>query len=133
MLGIRTRSSIRFGSVVGISVYSQTPPAAYRVGAELRRRAEAMEQVDRHNPDLMLLDLNLPNVDGLTVLRKLRAETNTEHLPIVVLTARGDEDNEVKVLRAGATDFITKPFRPKPLLARLAATLARLASRTGEK
>ena len=92
---------------------------------EARDGAEAMEQVDRHNPDLVLLDLNLPNVDGFTVLRKLRAEARTEHLPIVVLTARGDEDNEVKVLRAGATDYITKPFRPRPLIARLAATLAR--------
>jgi type II secretory ATPase GspE/PulE/Tfp pilus assembly ATPase PilB-like protein/CheY-like chemotaxis protein len=92
---------------------------------EARDGAEAMEQVDRHDPDLMLLDLNLPNVDGLTVLRKLRAEASTEQLPIVVLTARGDEDNEVKVLQAGATDFITKPFRPRPLIARLAATLAR--------
>ena len=92
---------------------------------EARDGAEAMEQVDRHNPDLVLLDLNLPNVDGFTVLRKLRAEARTEHLPIVVLTARGDEENEVKVLRAGATDYITKPFRPRPLIARLAATLAR--------
>ena len=92
---------------------------------EARDGAEAMEQVDRYNPDLVLLDLNLPNVDGHTVLRKLRGEARTEHLPIVVLTARGDEDNEVRVLKAGATDFITKPFRPKALIARLGATLAR--------
>ena len=92
---------------------------------EARDGAEAMEQVDRHVPDLVLLDLNLPNVDGHTVLRKLRAESRTELLPIVVLTARGDEDNEVKVLKAGATDFITKPFRPKALIARLGVTLAR--------
>ena len=92
---------------------------------EARDGAEAIEQVDRHNPDLMLLDLNLPNVDGFTVIRKLRAELNTADLPIVVLTARGDEDNEVKVLKAGGTDFVAKPFRPKPLLARIAATLAR--------
>jgi type II secretory ATPase GspE/PulE/Tfp pilus assembly ATPase PilB-like protein/CheY-like chemotaxis protein len=92
---------------------------------EARDGAEAMEQVDRHSPDLLLLDLNLPNVDGFTVIRKLRAELNTADLPIVVLTARGDEDNEVKVLKAGGTDFVTKPFRPKPLLARIAATLSR--------
>jgi type II secretory ATPase GspE/PulE/Tfp pilus assembly ATPase PilB-like protein/CheY-like chemotaxis protein len=92
---------------------------------EARDGGEAMEQVDRHDPDLILLDLNLPNVDGFTVIRKLRAEVNTADLPIVVLTARGDEDNEVKVLKAGGTDFITKPFRPKALLARIAATLAR--------
>ena len=92
---------------------------------EARDGAEAIEQADRHNPDMILLDLNLPNVDGFTVLRKLRAESRNDDLPIVVLTARGDEDNEVKVLKAGATDFIAKPFRPKAFVARLAATLAR--------
>jgi type II secretory ATPase GspE/PulE/Tfp pilus assembly ATPase PilB-like protein/CheY-like chemotaxis protein len=92
---------------------------------EARDGAEAMEQVDRHNPDLVLLDLNLPNIDGYTVLQKLRAHPRTEHLPVVILSARGDEDNEVKVLRLGATDFLSKPFRPKALSARLEATLAR--------
>jgi CheY-like chemotaxis protein len=92
---------------------------------EARDGAEAMEQVDRFNPDLVLLDLNLPNVDGHTVLRKLRSEARTAELPIVVLTARGEEDNEVRVLKAGATDFITKPFRPRALIARLGATLTR--------
>jgi DNA-binding response OmpR family regulator len=86
---------------------------------------EALEQVDRHNPDLMLLDLNLPNVDGYTVLSQLRSRPATADLPILVLSARGDEDNEVRVLRLGATDFLTKPFRPRALSARLEATLAR--------
>ncbi|MGH7582097.1 MAG: ATPase, T2SS/T4P/T4SS family [Gemmatimonadales bacterium] len=92
---------------------------------EARDGAEAMEQLDRHNPDLMLLDLNLPNVDGYTVLQKVRAHPRTENLPVIILSARGDEDNEVKVLRLGATDFLSKPFRPKALSARLEATLAR--------
>ncbi|MGH7592371.1 MAG: response regulator, partial [Gemmatimonadales bacterium] len=92
---------------------------------EARDGAEAMEQIDRHSPDLVLLDLNLPNVDGYTVLQRLRADPRTEHLPIIVLSARGDEDNEVKVLRLGATDFLAKPFRPRALSARLEATLAR--------
>ncbi len=92
---------------------------------EARDGAEALEQIDRHNPDLVLLDLNLPNVDGYTVLTRLRSHPRTEKLPIVVLSARGDEDNEVKVLRLGATDFLTKPFRPRALSARLEATLAR--------
>ena len=91
---------------------------------EARDGAEAFEQVDRHNPDLVLLDLNLPNVDGYTVLAKLRSHPRTASLPIVVLTARGDEDNEVRVLRLGATDFLTKPFRPRALQARLEATFA---------
>jgi type II secretory ATPase GspE/PulE/Tfp pilus assembly ATPase PilB-like protein/CheY-like chemotaxis protein len=92
---------------------------------EARDGAEAMEQVDRHNPDLVLLDLNLPNVDGYTVLQKLRAHPRTQNLPVIILSARGDEDNEVRVLRLGATDFLAKPFRPKALSARLEATLAR--------
>lgn len=92
---------------------------------EARDGAEAMEQVDRHNPDLVLLDLNLPNVDGYTVLQKLRAHPRTQNLPVIILSARGDEDNEVRVLRLGATDFLAKPFRPRALSARLEATLAR--------
>ncbi len=87
--------------------------------------AEALEQVDRHAPDLVLLDLNLPNVDGYTVLAQLRSRPATRSLPVVVLSARGDEDNEVRVLRLGATDFLTKPFRPRALSARLEATLQR--------
>ena len=92
---------------------------------EARDGAEALEQVDRHNPDIVLLDLNLPNVDGYTVLSQLRSRPHTADLPIVVLSARGDEDNEVRVLRLGATDFLTKPFRPRALSARLEAALAR--------
>lgn len=95
---------------------------------EARDGAEALEQVDRHAPDLVLLDLNLPNVDGYTVLAQLRSRPATQSLPIVVLSARGDEDNEVRVLRLGATDFLTKPFRPRALSARLEASLSRYRS-----
>jgi type II secretory ATPase GspE/PulE/Tfp pilus assembly ATPase PilB-like protein/CheY-like chemotaxis protein len=95
---------------------------------EARDGAEALEQVDRHAPDIMLLDLNLPNVDGYTVLAQLRSRPATRDLPVLVLSARGDEDNEVRVLRLGATDFLTKPFRPRALSARLEAALGRLRS-----
>ncbi|HRP09113.1 MAG TPA: response regulator, partial [Gemmatimonadales bacterium] len=88
--------------------------------------AEALEMVDRFAPDAVLLDLNLPNVDGYTVLAQLRSREATRNLPILVVSARGDEDNEVRVLRLGATDFLTKPFRPRALSARLEATLARI-------
>jgi len=87
--------------------------------------AEALEAVDRFAPDVVLLDLNLPNVDGYTVLTQLRSRPATRDLPVLVLSARGDEDNEVRVLRMGATDFLTKPFRPRALSARLEATLQR--------
>lgn len=92
---------------------------------EARDGAEALEQVDRHAPDLVLLDLNLPNVDGYTVLTQLRSRPQTRDLPIVVLSARGDEDNEVRVLAMGANDFLTKPFRPRALSARIEAMLGR--------
>ena len=95
------------------------------VVCEARDGAEALEQVDRFAPDVVLLDLNLPNVDGYTVLAQLRSRPATRELPVLVLSARGDEDNEVRVLRLGATDFLTKPFRPRALSARLEATLSR--------
>ncbi|HSC59577.1 MAG TPA: type II/IV secretion system protein, partial [Gemmatimonadales bacterium] len=92
---------------------------------EARDGAEALEQVDRHGPDVMLLDLNLPGMDGYSVLAHIRSRPATETLPIVVLTAKGDEDNEVRVLQAGADDFLTKPFRARALYARLEKIMAR--------
>lgn len=92
---------------------------------EARDGAEALEQIDRHAPDVMLLDLNLPGMDGYSVLAHVRSRPATEALPIVVLTAKGDEDNEVRVLQAGADDFLTKPFRARALYARLEKIMAR--------
>ena len=92
---------------------------------EARDGAAAIAEVDRHNPDIMILDLNLPTVDGYTVLSQLRSREATRNLPIIVLTAKGDEDNEVRVLEAGANDFLTKPFRARALSARLDAVLSR--------
>ncbi|MBA2290867.1 MAG: Flp pilus assembly complex ATPase component TadA [Gemmatimonadales bacterium] len=94
---------------------------------EARDGGEALEQVDRHAPDLVLLDLNLPNIDGYSVLTQLRSRALTRDLPVIVLTARGDEDNEVRVLGLGANDFLTKPFRPRALAARIDALLGRPA------
>ena len=86
---------------------------------EARDGAEALDRVDQHAPDIVLLDLNLPGLDGYGVLAKLRSRGDTRTLPVVVLTAKGDEDNEVRVLQAGADDFLTKPFRARALYARL--------------
>src|SRR4029079_5390943 len=80
---------------------------------------QALEQVDRHNPDVILLDLNLPGMDGYGVLQHLRSRPGTSNVPVIVLTAKGDEDNEVRVLKMGADDFLTKPFRARALSARL--------------
>jgi type IV pilus assembly protein PilB len=85
----------------------------------------ALEQVDRHAPDLILLDLNLPGLDGYEVLSQLRSRPITAEVPVIVLTAKGDEDNEVRVLRLGADDFLTKPFRARALAARLEAAISR--------
>lgn len=90
----------------------------YRV-IEARDGGEAITRVDQHAPDIMLLDLNLPGLDGYGVLAQLRSRPDTRQLPVVVLTAKGDEDNEVRVLQAGADDFLTKPFRARALYARL--------------
>jgi two-component system phosphate regulon response regulator PhoB len=86
---------------------------------------QALDQVDRFNPDVVILDLNLPGLDGYGVLSQLRSRPATRDLPIMVLTAKGDEDNEVRVFELGADDFITKPFRARALSARLEAVLGR--------
>jgi len=94
---------------------------------EARDGAQALEEVDRHAPDIVILDLNLPGVDGYSVLSQLRSRPATRQIPIIVLTAKGDEDNEVRVLGLGADDFLTKPFRAKSLAARLESALGRRA------
>jgi CheY-like chemotaxis protein len=92
---------------------------------EARDGVEALDQVDRHGPDIVVLDLNLPGLDGYGVLSHLRSRPATADLPVVVLTARGDEDNEVRVFEMGADDFLAKPFRARALTARLQAVLGR--------
>ena len=96
----------------------------YRV-TEAQNGIEALDQVDRHAPDIVVLDLNLPGLDGYGVLSHLRSRPATAKIPVVVLTARGDEDNEVRVLELGADDFLSKPFRARALSARLKTILGR--------
>ena len=86
---------------------------------------QALDQVDRGAPDVVVLDLNLPQLDGFGVLSRLRSRQATAKLPVIILTAQGDEDSEVRVLEAGADDFLTKPFRPRALSARLHTLLRR--------
>jgi len=85
----------------------------------------ALDEVDRGAPDIVVLDLNLPRLDGYGVLSHLRARPATSDLPVIVLTAKGDEASEVRVFEYGASDFITKPFRPRALSARIHALLGR--------
>ncbi len=93
--------------------------------SEARDGVQALDQVDRHAPDIIVLDLNLPGLDGYSVLKQLRSRPATRGIPVMVLTAKGDEDNEVRVFELGADDFITKPFRARALSARLEAVLGR--------
>jgi len=93
--------------------------------AEAGDGVQALDEVDRKAPDVIILDLNLPGLDGYGVLEQLRSRPATRTIPIMVLTAKGDEDNEVRVFELGANDFITKPFRARALSARLEAVLGR--------
>jgi two-component system phosphate regulon response regulator PhoB len=76
-------------------------------------------------PDLIILDLMLPGLDGLSVCRKLRANSQTNDIPIVMLTAKGEESDVVIGLEMGADDYVAKPFSPKELIARIRAVLRR--------
>jgi len=84
-----------------------------------------LAQVRKSPPDLLLLDLMLPKVLGLDVCRQIRADENLNRLPILMLTARGDEMDRVVGLEVGADDYVTKPFSPRELVARVKALLRR--------
>jgi len=85
---------------------------------------DALEQVENRSFDLMLLDIDMPRLDGLGVLEELRARIKTLGVPVIVLTARTD-DTETRVLDLGAQDFLTKPVQPNSLQARVKAVLRR--------
>ena len=93
--------------------------------AEAADGAEALSAVDRLSPDAVVLDLNLPVLDGYDVLSRLRTRSTSATLPVLVLTANGDEASEVRALKMGANEFLTKPFRPRALGARLKLLLSR--------
>lgn len=76
-------------------------------------------------PDLILLDWMLPNTSGIELARRLKKEPLTSEIPIIMLTAKGEEDHKVQGLEAGADDYITKPFSPREMVARLKAVLRR--------
>jgi two-component system chemotaxis response regulator CheY len=80
---------------------------------------EAIERVTLDPVDLVMLDLNMPDVHGLEVLRFIRGQERLRDLPVVVLTTRGDDDSRVAALREGATLYLTKPFRPASIVAQV--------------
>jgi two-component system, OmpR family, phosphate regulon response regulator PhoB len=87
----------------------------------------AQSIVEGHLPDLILLDWMLPGMSGVRYARKLRADERTKEIPIIMLTARTDEGDKVEGLETGADDYITKPFSPKELMARIKAVMRRRA------
>jgi two-component system alkaline phosphatase synthesis response regulator PhoP len=86
---------------------------------------DALERVNQHVPDLVLLDLMLPGISGLDVCRALRRAPQTQSVPIIMLTAKSEEADIVTGLELGADDYVTKPFSPRVLLARVQAVLRR--------
>ena len=84
----------------------------------------AMMEASSHNPDIVLLDLGLPDMDGIEVIRNLRSWSN---MPIIVISARSEDSDKIEALDAGADDYLTKPFSVEELLARLRVTQRRLS------
>ncbi|MEQ1533995.1 MAG: phosphate regulon transcriptional regulator PhoB [Sideroxydans sp.] len=89
--------------------------------------ASAQTEINRALPDLILLDWMLPGVSGVEFAQRLRADSRTRDIPIIMLTARTDERDKIQGLEAGADDYITKPFSPRELMARIRAVLRRRA------
>jgi phosphate regulon transcriptional regulator PhoB len=87
--------------------------------------AEALQRVKAATPDLVVLDLMLPGMDGLDVCRRLRSDPGSARVPIIMLTAKADEVDRVLGLEMGADDYVVKPFSPKELVARVRAVLRR--------
>ena len=95
--------------------------------------AETAQRIVREAlPDLILLDWMLPGMSGVELARRLRAEERTRSIPIIMLTARGEEQDKVTGLETGADDYITKPFSPRELVARIKAVLRRRAPEATE-
>jgi len=86
---------------------------------------EGLNMVRQLKPDLILLDLMLPGLDGLEICRRLKQEKATRAIPIIMMTAKGEEEDIVKGLEMGADDYVTKPFSPQVLLARAKTVLRR--------
>lgn len=90
--------------------------------------AEALALVQKHHPDLVLLDWMLPDQSGLDVVKTIRTQAATKNLPIIMLTALAQEEHKVRGLQMGADDYIVKPFSPMELMARIHAVLRRSES-----
>mgnify|MGYP006273380055 FL=1 len=90
-----------------------------------RQGEEGLKMARTERPDIILLDLMLPGMDGITVCKELKAKTETAHIPVVMLTAKGEENDRILGLETGADDYVVKPFSPRELVLRLEAVLRR--------
>ena len=90
---------------------------------------DAVAAIALKTPDLLVLDLMLPHLDGLEICRRVRANEHTAHLPIIMLTARAEESERIIGLELGADDYLAKPFSPNELVARVRALLRRASRR----
>ncbi len=105
--------------------------ALTRAGFEVDEAADAAEaqtRVFERLPDLVLLDWMLPDISGIDLARRFKRDEATRELPIIMLTARGEEDDKIRGLEVGADDYVTKPFSPRELVARIRAVLRRITS-----
>jgi CheY-like chemotaxis protein len=93
---------------------------------------EGLEKVFQEKPDLILLDVLLPKLDGLSVCRKLKTDTRTKDIPIIIISGSGGKDLPQRCQQAGADDFIAKPFEATELLAKLASFLRQKSHKTIE-
>lgn len=93
---------------------------------------EALVQVSRHQPQMILLDLNLPDLSGIEVARRLKSDPDTREIPIVMLTARGGEADRIAGFELGAEDYVPKPFSVRELVLRLNVVRRRLSSPLGQ-
>lgn len=87
----------------------------------------ALETIKRSRPNACILDVNMPSLDGFSLLKRLRADASTAHVPILILTARRGTDDIKTAIRLGATDYLSKPFNDEQLLARVARLLRKRA------
>ncbi|MBR0464803.1 MAG: response regulator transcription factor [Clostridia bacterium] len=94
---------------------------------------DALTVCQHDRPALILLDLMLPGIDGVEVCRRLKSQTNTQDIPIIMLTAKGDEVDKILGLELGADDYITKPFSVRELVARVKALLRRAATQNDDE
>lgn len=91
-----------------------------------RNGEDALDAAHRDHPDIILLDLMLPGADGLEVCKALKSDTKTASIPVIMLTAKSQESDKIVGLELGADDYMTKPFSPRELIARIKAVLRRV-------